>query len=159
MTDEIHRPWAERVEQTRIPLDSDANQSEIATKLGEYIADEYDLANDTFDNHDLLAVAPDAPVIVKAARWRVNNGVGVNGQKHAHGRFLITKDEHEYLTTHNGFYVFVVYEGHTNAIMPLYTRVVYTEHLDAVIAGTAWDGQPSVRVAWPDIFPGTGAEL
>lgn len=164
--------WAQRAPTTIIePVEGDKTytQRAIGEAIEEYIADEQDLDHDPNCHYDCVSPDGSAHVQVKAASWRVCNGVQNGSQMYAHGRFRLYEMDHQWLKENNGLYAFVVYEEHSMGVIPLYVRLVYPEFIDGILGANPWydlnkpledkaEGS-DLRLAWPRVFPGTGAEL
>ena len=142
-----------------LELPDDARQREISAAITEYVKDKYRLSDPTHPMAD--ATGGDLiNVCVLAAAWRTRNGHHHDGsQRWTTGRFFIQNATHEFLKSHDGIYVFVVYERHDDGIIPIYERRAYPEAVEAVVddSDIPWDGRK--RIAWSDIIRETGGEL
>lgn len=151
------------------PLPDRDSDAEAVGEVGERLLCKYHRL-DRDDNCHYDATTPTGlPVQLKATAWRIRNGTSPTGaQKYAHGRFRLYESDHAWLLENDGMYGFLVYERHPRGIIPLFSRLLPAEFLDGfILPDNPWYDGPiprkrnggDLRLAWPDVFPNTGAEL
>lgn len=137
----------EFLEHGLIPMGEMSPRS-INEAIEHFTINEFSLGDGSGDYYDATYGPNDWPVRIKSTAWMVSNG-----PDRAHGRFSLSQEDHDDLIDNHGYYAFVVYERHTDGIIPLFATIRAAEDVERLTDTT------HTRIAWPDIFPSTGAEI